>query len=180
MTRYVALLRGINVGGRNLIKMADLRACFESAGFEDVATYIQSGNVLFGAPPADDLPARLEELLSGAFDYRASVAVRSHDEMRATVDGAPKGFGADPDGYRYDVIFLKHTLDAASAMAAVDTRPEVDEVHAGPGALYFSRLVSRASQSKLSKIASSPIYPSITIRNWNTTTKLLQMLEDSA
>src|SRR5690349_17208949 len=100
MTEYLALLRGINVGGRNVIKMADLRACFEKNGFSDVATYIQSGNVLFGADDGSvaRLSARVEGMLSDAFGYQASVVLRSRAQMHATVHGAPRGFGGDPGG----------------------------------------------------------------------------------
>lgn len=178
MTEYLALLRGINVGGRNLIKMADLRACFEKNGFENVATYIQSGNVLFSAPASGKLVARAEAMLSDAFGYEATVVVLSHKQMRAVVEGVPEGFGTKPDTYRYDVIFLKEPLKAKRAVESVALAPGVDEVHPGPGALYFSRLISEASRSRLNKIVASPIYPSVTIRNWNTTTKLLGMLEE--
>src|SRR5512141_1230690 len=83
MARYVALLRGINVGGNNLIRMADLRACLEADGFDDVRTYIQSGNVVFTASggPAT-LTERLERTLSAAFGYEATVAVRSARQFR--------------------------------------------------------------------------------------------------
>jgi uncharacterized protein (DUF1697 family) len=180
MTRYVALLRGINVGGANPIRMAELRACFEQNGFQRVATYIASGNVVFEAPsmPAATLTERVERMISAAFPYRASVVLRSRDQMRAIVRGAPDGFGADPGAYRYDVIFLKPPLTAARAMPAVGIGPGVDEAHSGRGVLYFSRLAARASQSRLSSIVGSPIYRSITIRHWNTTTKLLAMLEE--
>lgn len=180
MTEHLALLRGINVGGRNLIKMADLRACFEKNGFENVATYIQSGNVLFSAPASPRLVARAEAMLSDTFGYQASVVVLSHKQMRAVVEGVPKGFGSEPGDYRYDVIFLKEPLKAKAAIGNVAVAPGVDEVHPGPGALYFSRLISQASRSRLSKIVTSPIYPSVTIRNWNTTTKLLAMLNERA
>jgi len=177
---HVALLRGINVGGKNLIKMPALKACFEAGGFEDVATYIQSGNVLFRSARSGSaaLVRLIEEMLTETFGYRASVVLRTRAQMRAIVDGAPKGFGSDPAAYRYDVIFLKEPLKASSALKDVPTRPGVDEAHAGKGVLYFSRLTSRASQSRLSKIVSLPIYQSLTIRNWNTTTKLLRMMED--
>ena len=178
MTEYLALLRGINVGGRNLIKMADLRACFEKNGFENVASYIQSGNVLFSAPASGKLVAQAEAMLSETFGYEASVVVLSHKQLRAIVEGVPKGFGTDPAGYRYDVIFLKEPLKAKDAIESVAVAPGVDEVQIGAGALYFSRLVSQAGRSRLSKIVSSPIYPSVTIRNWNTTTRLLAMLEE--
>ncbi len=171
--RHVALLRGINVGGHNLIRMADLRSCFEAAGFADVATYIQSGNVLFSAAatrgPA--LERQLERLLSERFGYAASVVVRTRDELAAVVARAPAGFGAEPDLHRYDVLFLKAPLTAALAMQSVSARAGVDRV------LYFSRLTSRAAQSHLTRLVSQPIYKSLTIRNWNTTTKLLALLD---
>jgi uncharacterized protein (DUF1697 family) len=178
MKRYVALLRGINVGGNNLIKMAALRACFEKQGLLEVVTYIQSGNVVFGATDgtAATLCRRVERALASTFKYEASVILRTHREMQRIVARAPKGFGAQPDEYRSDVIFLKAPLTGAVAIKGVATTPGVDEAHAGPGVLYFSRLISQASRSRLSKIVSSPIYKSVTIRNWNTTTKLLEMM----
>jgi len=180
MPSYVALLRGINVGGKNLIKMPALKACFEANGFEDVATYIQSGNVLFGSPArASELANMIEEVLGREFGYAATVVVRNRTQMRTIVERAPKGFGAEPAKYRYDVIFLKEPLTAKAAMTSVPTKPGVDQAHAGTGVLYFSRLISKATQSRLSRIVSSPIYPSVTIRNWNTTTKLLRMMEEA-
>jgi uncharacterized protein (DUF1697 family) len=179
MARYVALLRGINVGGKNLIKMADLKACLEDAGLEDVVTYIQSGNVVFGSRGSSltELTDRIEALLSTTFGYEASVVLRSRSQMRAVLDRAPAGFGTDPARYRYDVIFLKAPLTARTAMRSVLTRKGVDQANVGPGVLYFSRLTSRASQSQLSRLVSTPAYRNMTIRNWNTTTKLARMLE---
>jgi uncharacterized protein (DUF1697 family) len=182
MTTYIALLRGINVGGKNLIKMPALKAAFEEDGFGDVATYIQSGNVLFNAPAArtTQLTDRIETLLAQAFDYVPTVVVRNRTQMRAIVDRTPKGFGTEPAKYRYDVVFLKEPLTARVAMKSLQLKPGVDEAHAGTGVLYLSRLDARATQSRLNKIASSPIYPSVTIRNWNTTTKLLSLMDERA
>jgi uncharacterized protein (DUF1697 family) len=178
MARYVALLRGINVGGNNLIRMADLRACLEADGFEEVKTYIQSGNVVFTASGSSaTLTARLERTLSARFGYEATVAVRSARQFRAIVDAAPEGFGVDRERYRSDVIFLMRPLTPARAIAQVPTREGVDRAWTGPGVLYFERLAARASQSRLSKIASLPIYRSLTIRNWPTTCRLLEMVE---
>jgi uncharacterized protein (DUF1697 family) len=175
---YVALLRGINVGGKNPIRMPALKACFEANGFEDVATYIQSGNVLFASSGARsaELTRRIEAMLADAFDYVPIVVVRNRTQMRAIVERAPKGFGAEPKEYLYDVVFLKEPLTVRAAMKSVSTKPGVDEAHGGTGVLYFSRLIAKATQSRLNKIASSPIYPSVTIRNWNTTTKLLGLM----
>lgn len=180
MNQYVALLRGINVGGKNLIKMTELKAYFEALGFTNVRTYIQSGNVVFSADETDKarLTSQIEDALSKTFNYQSRVVVCSNEEMKAIVAHAPEDFGRDPATYRYDVIFLKEPLTSAEAMQSVTTKEGVDQVFAGDGVLYFSRLVSRATQSRLSRIVSMPIYQSMTIRNWNTTTRLLNMLEE--
>lgn len=175
---YVALLRGINVGGRNLIRMSDLAACFEGHGFADVTTYIQSGNVLFRADEENraELVRRIEQMLSSAFDYRACVALRDVDEMRAVVAEAPDGFGAEPERFRYDVVFLVPPLTPDVAMDSVALREGVDRTWTGRGVLYFSRLTERAAQSRLSRLASMPVYQRMTIRNWNTTTRLSRLM----
>ena len=179
MSRYVALLRGINVGGNNLIKMAALKACFEDNGLREVSTFIASGNVIFdavGATPAR-LIAQIEAMLARTFNYPASIVLRSRKQMQQVIAQAPPGFGAQPAHYRYDVMFLKEGLKAARLLPTVLLREGVDEGYAGPGVLYFSRLTSRATQSKLNRIIELPFYKSMTIRNWNTTTKLLKVME---
>ena len=179
MDVYVALLRGINVGGNNLIGMPRLKACFEAQGFGEVATYIQSGNVLFTAGRANRqvLTSQIEKALTKTFSYESRVVVRSRDDMKATVERAPRGFGGRPAAYRYDVVFLKHPLTADEAMKSISTKPGVDSVFAGDSVLYFSRLISRATQSRLSRVAGTPAYQNMTIRNWNTTTKLFELMK---
>lgn len=177
--KYVALLRGINVGGNNIIKMTLLKACIEGLGFENVATYIASGNVLFESAEKDiaKLEATIEKALSKTFEYDSRVVVVSEDELREAVKKAPRGFGADPAKYRYDVLFLKEPLSAKEAMKSVEIRDGVDKAWPGKKVLYFSRLISKVVQSKISKLAGMPVYKSMTIRNWNTTTKLLALLD---
>jgi uncharacterized protein (DUF1697 family) len=181
MARYLVLLRGINVGGKNLIKMADLKACFEEHGFRNVLTYIQSGNVLFesGESSSTKLAGQIEDLLGQRFGYQGEVLFRSRQQLLKIVERAPVGFGSEPARYRYDVLFLKPPLTAPAALKRVPTKEGVDRVHAGPGVLYFSRLISKASSSRLSRIASMPIYQRITIRNWNTTMKILELMSES-
>ena len=181
MSLYVALLRGINVGGKNLIKMTALKACFEEHGLCEVTTFIQSGNVLFdsaGSGPAK-LVSQIETMLTATFNYPASIVLRSRKQMREIVERAPAGFGTQPTHYRYDVLFLKEPLRASAALESVVPREGVDQVDAGSGVLYWSRLISRATQSQISRIAALPIYQRLTIRNWNTTTKLSRMMEGS-
>ncbi|HVV83747.1 MAG TPA: DUF1697 domain-containing protein [Kofleriaceae bacterium] len=177
MTRYVALLRGINVGGKNIIKMAALAACFEANGFRGVSTFIQSGNVLFdGDGAAAALARRLEAMLGDAFGYRASVVLRTRAQVAQVIDRAPAGFGDEPDRYRYDVFFLKAPLTAADALATVPVREGVDATHAGPGVLYATRLIRKAAQSRIARLTAMPIYQQMTIRNWATTTRLHALL----
>ena len=177
--RYVALLRGINVGGRNPLPMVDLREAFVAEGYEGVRTHLQSGNVLFGS---DGDRASLEGALEGMIERRLGVelvvVVRSRRQMRNIVHKAPAGFGEKPEAYHSDVIFLKAPLTAARAMRVVDVREGVDQVWQGAGILYFARLSERRTQSRMSRIVGTPEYQMMTIRSWSTTTKLLSLLEE--
>jgi uncharacterized protein (DUF1697 family) len=177
---YVALLRGINVGGKNRILMADLVACFESAGYQDVRTVIQSGNVVFRTDRVEraGLIDAIEHALAEAFEYSATIALRDSEEMRAVVEAAPPGFGGDPDHYRYDVLYLIPPLMSGEALGALTITDGVDAAWAGPGVVYHSRLTARASQSRMSRLVSHPMYRWITIRNWNTTKRLCLMMAD--
>ena len=176
--RYVALLRGINVGGANLIPMTALRASFETLGLLDVTSFIASGNVLFRSKATDSrtLTSRIEKALSKEFGYAATVVLRSHAQMKTVVRRAPDGFGESPHLYRYDVVFVKEPLVPRMVVTMISTREGVDTAAAGSSVIYFSRLIARASQSHLPKLVSIPVYQQVTIRNWNTTTKLLALM----
>ena len=178
-SQYLVLLRGINVGGNNIIKMTDLKACFENMGFAEVVTFIQSGNVLFKAAENDKtkLTTKIESVLSERFVYESRIVTITHKELKKVIEEAPKGFGKDLDKYRYDVIFLKEPLTPKDAMKNVRIKEGIDNAYMGKYVLYFSRLISKASQSHLTKIITLPMYQYMTIRNWNTTTKLLALME---
>ena len=178
-TQYLALLRGINVGGKNIIKMADLKACFENIGFTDVVTYIQSGNVLFKSAEKDKVKLinKIEKVLSERFNYKSRIVTVTHKQLKKVVEGAQRGFGKNADKYRYDVIFLKEPLTPNEAMKNVSAKEGVDNAYAGEYVLYFSRLIRKAAQSHLTKIITLPVYQNMTIRNWSTTTKLLALME---
>lgn len=176
----MALLRGINVGGNRKVPMADLRACFEELGAGHVRTYIQSGNVLFDggrtAPAA--WTDRIEMAVSKGFAHDARIVLRSHAQLRQIVAKAPPRFGARPDEYRSDVLFLKGPTTAKDVVAQLKPRDGVDRVAAGTGVVYFERLTARATQSALPKVIGLPVYKEMTIRNWRTTTTLLTMLDE--
>lgn len=175
--RFIALLRGINVGGNNIIKMVDLKACFVEMGFQNVATYIQSGNVAFDAEVSDVeiLTTNIEKGLSSRFHYESIVVVIPENQVVQIVENAPEGFGSAPDDYRYDVFFLKSSMTATEAMTYIKAREGVDFVVAGDGVIYFSRLITKAGQSYMTGILKTALYKHITIRNWNTTNKLTSL-----
>lgn len=175
--QYISLLRGINVGGNNIIRMADLKSAFEKMGFEGVKTYIQSGNVIFNSEEKDFLKLEnlIEKQLSEQFGYVSKVVVISCEQLENTVKNAPDQFGSNPKDFRYDVIFLKFPLTPGEAMEKIMVREGVDVVYAGENVLYFSRLIAKAGQSYLNKIIGTAVYKEMTIRNWNTTTKILAL-----
>jgi uncharacterized protein (DUF1697 family) len=177
--RYVALLRGINVGGNNPVAMVDLRQAFEDAGYGAVRTYINSGNVLFESAASPTVEVEVERMVAERFGI-PRVVVRSHDQVRRIVRGAPEGFGASPDVYHSDVIFLKAPLTAKQAMRIVSRREGVDQAWPGTGVLYFARLSAERTKSRMGTIVGTPEYRQMTIRNWSTTTKLLALLDRSS
>jgi uncharacterized protein (DUF1697 family) len=178
MARYVALLRGINVGGKNLVPMATLRDAFIDAGFEDVSTYIASGNVLFSSSkPPVKLEAEIEAALEKRFGRELVVVVRSQRQLRAVVDKAPKDFLAFEGTHHRDAVFLKSPLTAAKAMKVVKLRDGVDQVWTGAGVVYFARLSAERQRSLMSKIVGTPEYQAMTIRSWTTATKLRSLID---
>jgi uncharacterized protein (DUF1697 family) len=178
---HVALLRGINVGGSNVITMVRLAAVLTDAGLEGVRTCIQSGNVLLSSrEPAAALERRIERALAAHLRGPALAVVCSRRELRAIVDGAPPGFGSDPGAYRSYLLFCKRPLTGKRALASVTPKPGVDESAAGARVVYFATLRARATASALPRIVGTPMYKQLTIRNWNTTVKLLALLGEPA
>ena len=115
-------------------------------------------------------------MLDKAFAYESRVVLVSAKELALVVDEAPPKFGTAPERYRYDVLFVKGPMTTREALTHVTTNPEVDVAAAGKHALYFRRLIAKASKSHLVKIMGRPVYKSLTIRNWNTTKKLVAMV----
>jgi uncharacterized protein (DUF1697 family) len=178
-TSYVVLLRGINVGGKNKIPMAALKRLLEEMGFENVMTYIQSGNVVLRSPlSAKTIAQRIEEKLGASFKLDSSivkVVALSSDQLQAIVDDRPEGFGDQPEKFHSDAIFLMG-IDAAEALAAFSPLEGVDTIWPGAGVIYSQRLSAKRTKSRLNRMMSSPLYKSMTIRNWGTTMKLLEMV----
>jgi uncharacterized protein (DUF1697 family) len=179
---YLALLRGINVGGNNIIKMDDLKKLFEELDFHDVKTYIQSGNVLFDDPEKDmlKLSKRIEKALLEKVNNRIDVVILPFHEMRKIIKERPDKFGEEKEKFRYDVLFLLEPLQVNEAIKEIKTRDGVDEIYGGNKVIYFKRFIEKITKSYISRIVGTPIYQKITIRNWNTTKKLYELMENNS
>jgi uncharacterized protein (DUF1697 family) len=182
-TIYLALLRGINVGGKNKVPMARLKAMLEGLGFEAVTTWIQSGNVIFRSPLAAATVARkVEAALTETFTLDSElvrVLVLSHAELKAIIDKRPKGFGDEPGKYHSDAIFLMD-FDRDEALTAFSPREGVDSLWPGTGMVYHRRLSAQRTKSRLNRVMAHPAYQSMTIRSWQTTLKLLELMDATA
>ncbi len=179
MTSYLVLLRGINVGGKNKVPMPALRKLLEDLGFENVSTYIASGNVFLDSDlSASKVASKIEAALPKAFKLDAElikVAVLTKAELEAVVKNRPKGLGAEPTKYHSDAVFLMG-VDAAEAMAVFSPRDGVDKVWPGKGVIYSQRLSAERTRSRLGRIVGTPPYKSMTIRSWQTTLALLDLM----
>ena len=176
---YLALLRGINVGGNNIIKMDELKKTFEELNFSDVKTYIQSGNVLFKDAEKDrmKISEKIEKALLGKLNNKIDVMILTFSEMKKIVNEKPDKFGEENEKYKYDIMFLLEPLTAKEAVKEIETRDGVDEIYGGNKIIYFKRLIEKITRSYISKIVGTPIYKKITIRNWNTTKILYELME---
>ncbi len=175
--QYLALLRGINVGGKNPVKMSELREALGEMGLTDVQTYINSGNAVFRAPRQSraELAKQLEAKLGRTFGLELKIVLLTHSQLSRVAGEAPRGFGAETD--RCDVIFLRAPLTVKRATAAMETKEGVDRLWAGTGVVYFARLTERATSSRMGRVIGKPEYQSMTIRSWVTVTKLLALME---
>ena len=182
MNTYIILIRGINVGGKNKVPMAGLKKCLENLGFSNVSTYIASGNVILESDKhADEVKTKIEEALPESFnldDELIKVLALTHKQLQAVIDDKPEGFGEQPDKYHSDVIFLIG-ITPKQVLPAFSPREGVDRIWPGDGVIYSQRLSSQRTKSRLNRVMATPAYKSMTIRNWNTTTKLLSILEES-
>ena len=170
---YVALLRGINVGGKAKIPMAALRDTCAAVGCEDVVTYIQSGNVVLRSKLGPDrLRAALEAAIAAEFGFNPAVMIRTGEELAAVVEGNP--YGGDAEAHLH-VGFLHAAPDAATrkCLAAIDSAPEQVSVAGRDLYLYLPNGMGRAD---LPVKVDRCLRPTpLTVRNWRTVTKLAEL-----
>jgi uncharacterized protein (DUF1697 family) len=177
--RYVALLRGINVGGKSLVRMADLKECVEELGYEEVSTFIASGNVLFETSERDG--AKLESTIEKALEHRFSlpitVVVRSRAEVGRIVDAVPPSWIGN-ERLRVYVAFLRRALDGRKLARELQPREGVDELVVTKSALIWATRRDALTRSGMQKITAAAAYKDMTLRNLNTTLKLQELLAE--
>jgi len=179
--RYVAFLRGINVGGHKPVKMADLRAAFEGMGVHKVKTVLVSGNVVFEVPPAAELPgsgldltAHIEQHLQQTLGHRIAVALRTVADLQRLVDSDPfKGVAITPDTRLY-VTFLSDPAKSRPDFAYDAPEGDLRIVRVGPGEVCSMLTLSPArGTTELMALLEREFGGGVTTRNWNTVGKVL-------
>jgi uncharacterized protein (DUF1697 family) len=178
---YLALLRGINVGGNNQIKMTDLKVCFEKAGFSNVKTYIQTGNIVFESSTKDQskLTTQIEQAIKKTFGFDITTLVLSHAQLRKIVTGLPVGFGDDPE-WKYNVLFLIPPYEVDEIIKSIgELKPDIETLIAGEGVIYQSMSKKLFGKATTGKLAAKTTYNKMTIRNLNTTRKLLTLMDQT-
>lgn len=175
---YVALLRGINVGGNNKIEMKILKSVFEKAGMSSVKTYINSGNIIFAddSHPANELAVVLEKAIQAHFDLSIKVLVYGFDEFQRIAANIPANWSNDKE-MKSDVWFLWPEADDAAVLDQLVIKPEIDRVKYVSGAILWSVDKEHASKSGMGKVIGMPLYKLVTIRNVNTVRKLMALME---
>jgi uncharacterized protein (DUF1697 family) len=179
MTVLISLLRGVNLGGHRKVKMDELRALYESIGFEDVQTYINSGNVLFRTAGRDlvRLRKRIEDAIESACGFRSDVILRTPSDLRGVIVRNP--FTARPamDPSKLAIHFLAAdpSADDREQVLAINAAPEELRIHGRELYIYYPNGMGRPKLSL--PLVEKTLRTSGTSRNWNTVRKLLEMAE---
>lgn len=172
----LALLRGVNVGGKNKVKMAQLKALFESIGCSNVRTYINSGNVVF----ADDrrpkkLRPLIEQAIAEEFGFPVGVVLRDLDSLVSVAESIPTSWKDDATMRCY-VMFLWEHADKPTVLDRLTIKRDIDDVRYVPGAVIWRVDRDKLTRSGMMKLPSDDLYREMTIRNCNTVRKLADMM----
>lgn len=177
MKKYIALLRGINVGGKNTISMQLLKTSFEEVGFSGVRTYINSGNIFFAYKDMciADLQQKCHQIISDKFNLDIPVAVIPINEFTDALSNAPEWWGVDKES-THNAIFIIPPASADIIIDAVgEAKSEYEQIASHGQVIFWTAARKTFSRTRWSKISSTNVYGSVTIRNANTAKKLLQL-----
>ena len=178
-SRFLALLRGINVGGKNIIAKDALSQCFQDLGFSNVRTYIQSGNILFQTAETSvkALTTAIEAGLTTRFSYDAQAVVLSRSKYKSAVQAAPDDWGKN-DEQKHNALFTLSGITPRRLLAQLPPpTTDIETVTSGPGVIFWSAAKKQLAKTTMMKLAKSPVYLQVTVRNHNTVFKLLELLD---
>jgi len=176
--KYIALLRGINVGGNNKVSMAELRECFEAAGFTNVSTYINSGNVFFESSEKSDatLVSICEAAIEKRFGFHVICAVISAKEIQDSIAHAPDWWDKGGAEVKHNALFVIAPKTAAEIIKEVgEPKLEYENIAAHGRVIFWTAAFKTFGRTQYSKIVGTPAYQFITIRNSNTAKKLVEL-----
>jgi uncharacterized protein (DUF1697 family) len=174
---YVALLRGINVGGKNKMAMPRLKRTFEEVGLTDVTTYINSGNVIFKdsrRKPATIISA-LEKAIEQDFGFQIKLLIRDLAAIRKTIKALPDSWTND-NSMKCDVMFLWDGFDRKDVLDDLKIKPDIEDVVYVPGAIIWRVDRPNVTRSGMIKLVGTELYKGMTIRNCNTVRKLAELM----
>ena len=177
MEKYIAFLRGVNVGGKNKVSMAELKDLFEQNGFDNVVTYINSGNIIFSSDDTDEkkLKKTCEDLIAKRFQLSIPVSIISVNDLVTALNHAPSWWGQGKDS-KHNAIFILPPTTVADVFSEVgEIKPDYEKVDYCGRIIFWSAPIKTFSRTRWSKIVGSSLYNSITIRNANTVKKLMQI-----
>ena len=179
MPVLISLLRGVNVGGNRKVKMDDLRALYESLGFDNVQTYINSGNVLFRTAGRDlvRLRKRIEDAIESACGFRSDVILRTPSDVRAVIAANPFAGrpGMEPNKLAVHFLAAEPSVAARQQLLAIDAAPEELHIHGRELYIYYHNGMARPKLSL--PLVEKTLKTLGTSRNLNTVRKLLEMAE---
>ncbi len=178
MSTYIALLRGINVGGNNKVEMKKLRTVFEALGFSDVATYINSGNVIFSSPRKDakNFVPEIERAIKKSFGFAVRTIVRDEKNLRAIEKAVPKDWSNDAE-QRTEVMFLWDEYAKKSTLKLITVNQDIDTLlYTGGAVIWHIADREQYTKSGLRKFIGTEVYQHMTARNVNTVRKLVSLM----
>jgi len=175
--KYVALLRGINVGGNNKVDMKTLKVSFESLGLKDVVTYINTGNIIFtdSNRVPDELVRQLEAMMQRDFGLEIKVLLRTQAQIDGVMTALPQEWTNDKD-MKSDVMFLWDEVDGPGVKGLLTIKDDIDTVIYASGAILWSVDKVNQSESGMTKLVGTKLYKQMTVRNVNTFRKIHELM----
>lgn len=178
--KYIAFLRGVNVGGNNKLSMAELKKSLLENDFSDVETYINSGNIIFSHAETDEdiLKQIVETVIETEFGLSIRTAVLSSADLISTLEQAPPWWNSDKESKHNAIIVISPATAVEISKSVGGIKPEYENAAAVNKIIYWSAPLKTFSRTRWSKIVGTPVYDSVTIRNANTMLKLAEKVRE--